>query len=145
MTQRLEHLDMESKQLMVVRNTGRGWFNRGIAMAVLFRIEHDLLPLTVKNFIKHMREYGSELDWVYVQGVWTNRDRGQVWELGGTNLAMMPASDVKCTFYGGPEGARTHYKGTLLTMLCDRAMTCALSEGMQSARYLFPGEVLTNQ
>ena len=147
--QRLGFLNTASgpsiKQLMVVnKKTGKGWFNRGIAMALLFRIEHDLLQMSVKEFVRFMQIYTSHNDWVYVQGIWSGRERGQVWELAGTNISVVPASTIHCKFYGGPAGARTYYKGTLLTMLCDRVMNCALETGMEAARPLFPNEVLTN-
>ncbi len=117
-----------------------GHFNKGIAFALRYRILHDLLNMSVSDFVQAMREFNSHNDFVTVRGIWTNRERGVVWELSGTNIAMMPARAIQCKFYGGPPGNRQYYEGTLLTMFMDRVMSDALDEGMKAAGKLFPNE-----
>jgi len=121
-----------------------GHFNHGIAFALMYRIMHDLSNMTVREFVQTMREYSSHSDTVIAPGMWTNRDRGVVWELASTAASMLPADTIKIQFYGGPPGGKALYRGTLLTMLMDRVMTSALTEGYKSVGKLFPNECLTS-
>ena len=122
----------------------KGWFNMGIAFAIMYRILHEMKYMSVKQFVQSMREYGCQNDNVTVEGVWNGgRVRGRVWELAETNIAILCATSVPCTFYGGPPGNRQMYKGTLMTLLLDRVMSAALEDGMKAITPLFPAERLT--
>jgi hypothetical protein len=121
-----------------------GWFNKGVAFSIMYRIMHELQYMSVKQFVASMSEYGSLHDSVIVEGVWNgDRVRGRVWELAETNIAILCASSVKCRFFGGPPGNRTYYTGSLLTMLMDRVMSAAIENGLKAAKPLFPNERLT--
>jgi hypothetical protein len=121
-----------------------GHFNKGIAFALMYRILHDLSKMSVRAFVQAMKEYDSHNDSLVVTGLWAGRDRGVVWELEHTNAAMLPADSIHCHFYGGPPGSKALYKGTLLTMLMDRVMICAISRGYGAVGKLFPEERLTS-
>jgi hypothetical protein len=109
-------------------------------MLLCGRIFTEFQFMRVSQFVESMREYGCEKDSLYVDGIWGNRDRGQVWELIGTDVAGCLAKSISVKFYGGPPGYKKIYRGSLLTLLIDRVMMAALADGMLAAKPLFPQE-----
>jgi hypothetical protein len=117
--------------------------NKGIAFALYNRILYKFSNLTVRGVVEFLWEYDSLSDTVIIPNLWTNRDRGKVWELQNTHVENQPARDIRCTFFGGPPGARDKYNGSILTILLDRVMACALEKGWAAARPIFPKKPLT--
>ena len=111
-------------------------YNLGIALALKHRILRDLRNITVTQFVQIMREFHSHSDSLRVEGIWSGRSRGVVWELAQTNVTMLPARTIRISFYGGPPGSKMYYSGTLLTMLIDRVMSDALEVGMIASEKL---------
>lgn len=128
---------------MVVK--GKDWFNKSVAVAIMYKILHELSMMTVREFVQFMHEYHSSNDTVLVDGIWSgDRIHGRVWELAETNAAPSLAKNIKIKFYGGPPDNRTYYTGSLLTMLMDRVMSAALEDGIKAVKYIFPNASLTS-
>lgn len=117
--------------------------NTGIAFALYNRILHEFSNITVRGVVEFLWEYDSLNDTVIIPNLWPNRDRGKVWELQCIPIESRPAKEIRCTFFGGPPGARCKYNGSILTMLLDRVMACALEKGWSAAKPIFPKENLT--
>jgi hypothetical protein len=127
-----------STSLVVVTAKDFPHLNIPIAKAVRYRLESMYPRISVGGVLQFFKEWGMLNAEIEVQGVWTGRTLGRVWELQGTNAVVQQARTLPCRFMGGPPGKVKSYTGTLYTLLLDRATSLAVQHGFGAIQKIFP-------